>query len=293
MHLDRTELEVRRWLRDASGLDPTVTEALLAKGSRPRSMKLVDALLVILRGVNLNPGEAPVDMVSIRMFIEAERIISVRRLHMMAVDDIRVSLADGTGPKDAGEFLTAIADRLTERASPKLAELKAGLDRLEADIAANTGTARRDRLAAIRRDAITLHRYITPQEQAMSDLQAMQVGWLTAANKMRLREIDDQLKRYVEDLDADREQATVMHDQIADRLAEQMNRNIYVLSMIAAIFLPLEFLTGLLGVNVGGIPGQGNPWGFVLVVVGLAGLAMLILLTFRRLGWLDQIWPRR
>ncbi len=84
-----------------------------------------------------------------------------------------------------------------------------------------------------------------------------------------------------------------MHDQIAARLAEQMNRNIYVLSVIAAIFLPLEFLTGLLGVNVAGIPGQENPWSFIFVVVGLAGLAALILLTFRRFGWLDQIWPRR
>ncbi len=119
------------------------------------------------------------------------------------------------------------------------------------------------------------------------------LGWLTEAHKMRLREIDDQLKRFVEDLDADREQASVMHDRIADRLSEQISRNMYLISVIAAIFLPLEFLTGLLGVNVAGVPGQDNPWSFVLVVIGLAGVAGLILLTFRRLRWLEPIRHKR
>ncbi len=138
-------------------------DALLAKGTRPRAMAVIDGLMVFLRGVNLNPGEDPIDMVSIRMFFEHQRINTVRRLPMMAVRDIRQALDAGTGPKVAGDFLVAIAARLTDRVGPKLTELFDELGRLEAEIDADTGRASRTRLAAIRRDTITLHRYLAPQ----------------------------------------------------------------------------------------------------------------------------------
>ena len=63
-----------------------------------------------------------------------------------------------------------------------------------------------------------------------------------------------------------RERAAVIQEELAGRLAEQMNKRMYMLSMVAAVFLPLGFLTGLLGINFGGIPGAGNPLGFEWVI---------------------------
>ncbi len=154
-------------------------DALLAKGTGPQAMAVIDGLMVFLRGVNLNPGEDPIDMVSIRMFFEHQRINTVRRLPMMAVRDIRQALDAGTGPKVAGDFLVAIAARLTDRVGPKLTELFDELGRLEAEIDADTGRASRTRLAAIRRDTITLHRYLAPQEAALTYLLGTGLGWLT------------------------------------------------------------------------------------------------------------------
>jgi zinc transporter len=60
----------------------------------------------------------------------------------------------------------------------------------------------------------------------------------------------------------------------------------YVLSVVAAIFLPLTFVTGLLGMNVGGLPGVESPRGFLvaLVVMVVTSAAMLIYFRFRK--WL-------
>lgn len=55
----------------------------------------------------------------------------------------------------------------------------------------------------------------------------------------------------------------------------------YVLSLVAAIFLPLGLLTGLLGINVGGIPGTESPWAFTVVTCGLVALGLVA--AFRRL----------
>ena len=75
----------------------------------------------------------------------------------------------------------------------------------------------------------------------------------------KLRECADSLTRYIEDLDAMREKAVVIQDSVTALLAEQMNRTVLVLSLATATFLPLGLLTGLLGINVAGIPGAEIP----------------------------------
>jgi zinc transporter len=59
----------------------------------------------------------------------------------------------------------------------------------------------------------------------------------------------------------------------------------YMLSVLAAIFLPLGFLTGLLGINVGGFPGAENPWAFLLFLLFLAGIVVVQMLWFKRKKW--------
>ena len=78
---------------------------------------------------------------------------------------------------------------------------------------------------------------------------------------------------------------SVTHDELSSRLSEQMNRNMYLLSMVAAIFLPLGLITGLLGINVGGIPGTESPWAFTLVCLLLVGLGGIGVWLLRRMKW--------
>jgi zinc transporter len=132
MHLDRSDFDARRWLRDTSGIDSIIVDSLLAKGSRPRTTVIGQSLLVFLRGINLNPEEDPVHMVSMRMYAEEKRVVTIRRQHLMAVDDVKDSLEGGNGPLDAGDLLIAVAGALTERMRPKLTELKEELEALEA-----------------------------------------------------------------------------------------------------------------------------------------------------------------
>jgi zinc transporter len=65
-----------------------------------------------------------------------------------------------------------------------------------------------------------------------------------------------------------------------------MNRNMYVLAIVAGVFLPLGLLTGLLGINVGGIPGADTPWAFAAVAVGLGVLGAIELWVLKRFGWI-------
>ena len=90
----------------------------------------------------------------------------------------------------------------------------------------------------------------------------------------------------VEALDAGRERLTALQDHIEAAQASALGRNSYVLSVVAAIFLPLGFLTGLFGINVGGMPLVENPWGFWSVSLASALIGVGLFVLFRRMKWL-------
>lgn len=282
VHLDYTSARVREWLTESAGLDPITIEALLAEETRPRSVVTGDGLFVILRGVNLNPGAEPDDMVSVRMWIEHHQIATLRRRPIKAIDDVKHMLDAGGGPRHAGEVLTRAAERIVSRVGDVVADADDQIDALEEEVLTRESYELRSRISAARRMAIGLRRFLAPQRDAMNALLTDHVSWLDPDCRARLREISNRLTHQVEDLDSIRDRAALSQEETNTRLAEQMNRTMVVLSVIAGIFLPLTLLTGLLGINVAGIPGAGHPAAFWVVCGILVAVAIAEVLFLRR-----------
>ena len=115
LHIDISDESARSWLEQDSGLPETVIDSLLAAETRPRSQISDAGSLVVLRGVNTNPGDDPEDMVSVRIWLEPKRIISTRRRRLLSVQDVRSSLENGVGPATVGEFLVELIGCLADR----------------------------------------------------------------------------------------------------------------------------------------------------------------------------------
>ncbi len=285
VHLDLTCSDTQKWIKGESGLDEIVAEALLAEETRPRSSIMNKGLLVMLRGVNMNPGADPEDMVAIRIWIEEKRIITTRKRRILSIDDICQLIDQNSGPKIPSDLFTMLTDRLVARMSIVIDDIDEEVDRLENDVVESENPKLRQELSALRSQVITLRRYLAPQREAMVRLSQDKMQWLTDTDRLRLREVSDRIIRYVEDLDAVRDRAAVVQEELANRLSEQMNKRMYIFSIVAAVFLPLGFLTGLLGINVGGIPGSENPFGFEWVIGLLVLLVLIQIWIFKRQRW--------
>ncbi|MEM6332610.1 MAG: zinc transporter ZntB [Planctomycetota bacterium] len=282
LHMDRKEPETRAWLAESGGLSPLVVEALMIEDTRPRCTPIEGGAIVNLRGVNLNPGAEPDEMISLRMWVEPRRLISVRASRLMAVGDAREALLSGSGPTAIGGLLAKLAGALAERVEPVLDNLEEMMDELEdrtLEDAGRPGT--QDRLNSTRRQAIHLHRHLRPQRDALSALAGSYFAGLQDIDRSRFREAADRTTRFVEDLEALRDRAAVLHEEALTRQSEKINRTTYVLTLVATIFLPLGFVTGLLGINVGGIPLAESGAGFLIICGALAALAVVEYLIFR------------
>ena len=286
VHIDIHNDASRRWLTDISALEPSIVDVLLADETRPRSHATKEGLLVVLRGVNTNPGDDPEDMVSIRLWIEHDRIISTRRRRLLSVIDILDSLKRGDGPKTTGGLLAALTGRLADRIGDFVDNIEDRVSDAEDKMATQDQTGFRQTVAALRRQIASVRRFLAPQRDALDRLYRQPGKWLTDSEAQELREEADRITRYLEDLELARERTMVLREEFLGQLAQEQNSRMYVLSVVAAIFLPLTFVTGLLGMNVGGLPGLDSPIGFLSSIVIMIAAAAALVAFFRWKKWL-------
>ena len=286
LHLDYTHPFVRQWLKERKGLDYLVVENLLAEDSRPRSTPFHAGLLMGLRGVNLNPGADPEDMIAIRLWLDEHRVISTGKRILASIEKMAIAFEQGDGPRTTSEFLTQRCEDVMDRIGDVIEEFEQTFDDFEESLLVEDGSVLRAQHSTLRRQIIDLRRYLGPQREALGHLQVSKVDWLQDADRLRLQEVSDRLIRYVEELDSIRDRAVVLHEELASRLSEQINKRMYVLSLVTTIFMPLSFLTGLLGANVGGIPGSDSRWGFTIFVGLIIGVFFLQVLYLKKMRWL-------
>ena len=286
LHLDADDVVSRSWLTEKANLESAVIDTLLAGETRPRSFSTDKGLLVVLRGVNTNPGEDPEDMVSIRVWLENNRIISTQRRRLLSVDDIHQELENGAGPGTAGGFLAVLVERVADRIGEFVDNIEERIGIAEDTIAANDASSGRHTLSALRRQIASVRRFLAPQRDALDRLYRQPGSWLSDAETLYLREEADRITRYLEDLDLARERAVVLQEEFLSLLAQEQNTRMYVLSVVAAIFLPLTFVTGLLGMNVGGLPGIDNNYGFLASVIVMIVSGVGLMAFFRWKKWI-------
>jgi zinc transporter len=287
LYLDYVGERSERWLHEDSGLDPVIREALLDPDPRPRCLATeTDGLMLIIRGVNLERGADPEDMVSVRVWCDPHRVICMRHRKVAAMKAMYQRVMQGKGPTTVGEFVVDMTGEILDRIAGVTDTLEDSVAAIEDALVSSLDLALRHKLADLRRQAIALRRYIAPERDVLASLQGVPVSWLSERDRIRLREHAERLTRVIEDLDSARDRAAVTHEEVASRLSEIMNQRLYMLSVVAAVFLPLGFVTGLWGANVGGIPGLDHPWGFAAMCAGTIVLGGLQVWLFRKLRWL-------
>lgn len=284
LHFDNNYPETTEALLSMElNLDKVVSKALLAKETRPRSTQTKNGILLNLRGANLNDNADPEDMVSLRIWVEENLLISVRRRKLKAITDLVEIIEQKQSPKNSAELLIMLTARLFKRMQPVIEELGEVTDNFEDKIFAEEQNSLRKEVVEVRRKAIIFRRFLVPQKFALKNIEEMEVTWFKLEDKKHLHESYNVISRYLEDVEEIRERANILKDELSNVLSERLNKNMYVLSVISAIFLPLGFLTGLFGINVGGIPGSNNGEAFWLFSGYLLIVVIIQIILFKKL----------
>jgi len=285
LHLCALCAETQAFLLQQLGLDDIVVDALMAEETRPRALLKDDGVMVILRGMNLNPDADPEDMISLRLWMEGRLIVTTRRRDIRAIGDVVEQFDNGQAPQSPAEFLVSITDRLYQRMGPVLEDLEDRLSAAEEQLALDEYDPVVSSAAAARKQTAIFTRYITPQRALLRKLCDCQLPCLNADAKEHLVESHDLVTRYVEELHEIRDRSQILSDELSNVRERKLSESTYIFSVVATIFLPLGFITGLLGVNVGGVPGVEQSTAFWLLCGLCVGLVAIQVVLFKWRGW--------
>lgn len=285
LHLDGQITQAQEWIDAQDDIPVLAREALRATETRPRSDAFGDGVIINMRGQSAAPEHDPDPLVSIRFWAERGRVITLCYRSPKVLDAVIDRFLSGE-VHDPGDLITAFARSITDGLDPEVAALGDLLDDIEPKINADHARSTRRKVSHIRAEAIGYRRFVSPQREALARLATVPANCLDDHDRLQLRESADRYARMAEELEAVRERAAVIHDELTDLRSEQMDARGLLISIVALVFLPLTFLTGLLGMNVQGIPYADKPWAFWGVVGVSVVIGMAVLGYFIRASWI-------
>ena len=286
LHICRSRAGVYEWLQEELGIPEPTAELLTSDQTRPRAFAEGETLVGTLRGINFNPGAQPEDMISMQLWCDGHRLVTLRRHPLQTPREVVRQLDRGNGPPDAGATITLLAELMIARMSQSIVDMNYVLDELEDDDPEEHAEEMLKRISTIRRNCLGLKRHMAPQHEALEQISREAPHWFEEHDRREIAESIARLRRYLDDIDISKESALVLQDELRARSLASSEHATYMLTIVAGIFLPLGFLTGLLGINVGGMPGMDDPDAFWAVVALCGFLFIALIVVFRRLRWL-------
>ena len=282
LHLDLGDPGLPEWA--SRHLPPLARRTLLADKTRPRMDMGEGGLSVTLRGINLNAGEETADMVSLRIWVAERLIVTVRRQRVFAVEELRERVEADDAPHSPGHMLARITEGLVRRLEQIAFEREDLADDMEDDVYEEERHPDED-LGPLRREVIKLRRHVAPLAEALTQLAKSDTPLIKHDLRARMRDTASRARWALEELLEVHERLEAMADHLESIHDARLERNSYRLSVVAAIFLPISFLTGLFGVNVGGMPGVEADWAFTALCLGMLVVAAGSYLVMRLLRW--------
>ncbi len=284
--LDANSSNVKKWLKQHLKLNDVAVEALTAEETQPRIQEVSkERYMIILRGINSNKKYDPEDMVSVRMYVSRNTIVTLTWRRVKALKNMKDRIQLTKSPANAGQFIVSLATLFNEHLANFLLAQLDNLDEYEESVLESPNETLRDPVITLRKQMIIFKRYTIPQKVVLQNLLKNNLNFFTDEDRARLDEAFYDISRNLEDIDAIKDRSMLVQDEIKNHFAEKLNRNTYAFSLLAGIFLPLSFFTGLLGVNLHGIPYATSSFAFSGFCAILIIVLIIQIIIFKYKDW--------
>lgn len=285
VHLDGNQKGARKWLEEKLGLSVYCIRPLLEKHVEARFTQMEGGSLLIVRGPNSPKEPDASDLRSVRMWLSNNTLVTVSLRTIPAVEETFEDIQTADTSNN-----TTIALLILRRCLAPLQsfvqELMEDTDSAEDRLLGPGENPKDTELVETSRQAIYLRRHLTPMRAAITEFLQFPPSKLEAGEEDRWRAKESQLRVMVEDIDLIRDRVAIIRSHMEALDSRELNKRLYIFSVIALIFLPLSFITGLFGINVGGVFWADNPYGFTYFCAGIGVATTALVGLLRWLHWL-------
>lgn len=294
MNVNSTEdAVVLRHLEEKHGLHPLALEDVANPRQRPKVEDYGEYLFIVTQMPYLEDGELRSEQLS--LFLGKNWVITVQQKPGDMFMPVRERIRQGRARirTMGSDYLAyAILDAVVDSYFPLLEQLGSTIEDLEETALDPSTPSVTHEAITVKRQLLLLRRLAWPQREAVSFLERGDHPLLTRGVRPFFRDVYDHTVRVIDVVEVYRELAGDIQSLHLSVVNTRMNEIMKVLTIMASIFIPLTFITGVYGMNFDtgvsplNMPELGWAFGYPAVLVVMATVAGSLLLFFRRRGWL-------
>lgn len=285
LHFNLSDARARRWLLDATFLPESLRDLWREHDGHRRVEIADDGLLLVVNDFAYDDASDPSEVAPVWCFASSRLLVTARLHPIKSADELRLQMRSHFSATSGIDLATQLLDIRSSRVKRLANEMTAQLDDVEDRILAGNIEQQRELLGRNRRLCARLRREFAPERSDLNRFLHRPANVLDAADREALQSCTDTLAFALEEIAELYERAKLLQEELASRLAENTGRNLYVLSILTAVLLPMTLVSGIFGMNVGGLPGLHGDSAFwwVMLLIFASGAVTLAAFFWRRL----------
>jgi magnesium transporter len=271
------------------GVHPLVLEDIADTGQRPKMEDFDDYIFVVLKMFRFDDKEKQVKIEQISLVLGRDFVVSFQEREGDVFDPIRERLRSNKGRvrKAGADYLVyALMDAVIDNYFFIMEKLGEAIEEIEDKVVISPTSETVQTIHDLKRQMIVLRKAVWPLREVISRLEQSESTLIAKSTLIYLRDAYDHTVQVMDSVDTFRDTLSGMLDIYLSSVSNRMNEIMKVLTIIATIFIPLTFIVGIYGMNFRNMPELGQPLGYPLVLIVMALIACVMLVYFRRKGWL-------
>ncbi|MEO1691143.1 MAG: CorA family divalent cation transporter [Cyanobacteria bacterium J06631_6] len=278
LHFSLIDSRVQKWIDECDCIPILARELLLASNPHIQLEMIDNGFFCVLGDLYYDFDADPESLGLIRIYVDSGCMISVREKPLKAIDKLRLALQNEQKiVKSPMELIVELIEISVNMFDSTVIDLRDAVEDMEDLVLKGNFQLNRQDLSRIRRLVARLRRHLNASHHALRyHLMPYFPNWCSQAEELELRRHLERLNAVTQELELVQERARLVQEEMTNRLQETVNRNLYVLSLVTTVFMPITLITGIFGMNVGGIPWTDTSLGFfwctLLMAITLLGL---------------------
>jgi len=283
------QVEVIQKINDHFGIHPLVAEDIVNTDQRPKVENYGDYIFIAVKMLSLNAKDEKVIAEHISLIVGSNYVISFQESIGDIFNIIRERIRQGKGRvrRFGADYLAyCLLDTIVDHYFLVLENLGEMIEGLEQEILKVMEDDTPRLIHLLKRDVIFLRKQVWPLREVISSLQRTEATLITKDTTIFLGDVYDHTIQVMDTIESYRDILSGMHDVYLSSLSHHMNEVMKFLTIFTSVFIPLNFVVGIYGMNFKNMPELEWEWGYfsILGLMAIMGTSMLI--YFKRKRWI-------
>jgi magnesium transporter len=271
------------------GLHPLVQEDIVHTGQRPKFENLDEHIFVILKMFYYREDDDEVDAEQVSIILGSNFVISFQEQEGDTFNFVRDRLRKSKGRirRMGADYLAyVLIDSIVDNYFSLLERYGEKIEALEEELTADPSIESLNTIHHLKKEIMLLRRSVWPLREVIGGLQREESSLIGDAIMVFIRDLYDHTIQVIDSIDTLQEILSGLQDLYLSSVSNKMNEVMKVLTIFAAIFIPLTFMAGIYGMNFEYMPELKLHWAYPALWVAMITVALGLLIFFKRRKWL-------